>query len=426
MKALIARLIEKGVRIPNPDTVDIGREVDLERISGDNVTLYNGCKIFGRDTLILAGAALGYEAPVTVDNCRVGPDVALKGGFFENAVFLGQNQMGLGAHVRGGTILEEQANAAHTVALKQTILFPFVTLGSLINFCDCFMAGGTSRKDHSEVGSSYIHFNYTPNQDKATPSLIGDVPRGVMLDQPPIFLGGQGGLVGPCRIDFGNVIAAGSIYRKDIAGSGHLLIGAAGRGGKVPFSRYDYPNIRRIFLNNIQYIANLAALMQWYRHIRFQFISETFPEPLYAGLLNTLAAVIDERIRRLDDLISRLPASVDVHRRKQQKDALPAANIRRHLDLIDHQTLIIDTLNLMCESAGGNEHLRDQFISQLLPLVAQNDKAYIPTISTLPADVKEKGCQWLISVVEQVVGGLLENLPELAADRQINKNQEQG
>lgn len=53
------------------------------------------------------------------------------------------------------------------------------------------MAGGTSRKDHSEVGSSYIHFNYTPDGDKTTPSLICDVPRGVMLNQPPIFLGRQ-------------------------------------------------------------------------------------------------------------------------------------------------------------------------------------------------------------------------------------------
>jgi UDP-N-acetylglucosamine/UDP-N-acetylgalactosamine diphosphorylase len=86
---------------------------------------------------------------------------------------------------------------AHAVGLKQTILFPFVTLGSLINFCDCLMGGGTSRRNHSEVGSSFIHFNYTPRQDKATASLLGDVPRGVMLDQPPIFLGGREESSGP-------------------------------------------------------------------------------------------------------------------------------------------------------------------------------------------------------------------------------------
>jgi len=84
------------------------------------------------------------------------------------------------AEVREGCLLEEEANGAHTVGLKQTILFPFVTLGSIVNFCDILMAGGTDRRNHSEVGSSYIHFNYTPNQDKATASLIGDVAYGVM------------------------------------------------------------------------------------------------------------------------------------------------------------------------------------------------------------------------------------------------------
>ena len=137
--------------------------------------------------------------------------------------------------MREGTILEEEASIAHTVGLKQTILFPFVTLGSLINFCDCLMAGGTDRKNHSEVGSSYIHFNFTPNQDKATPSLIGDVPRGVMLNQRPIFLGGQGGMVGPVRLDYGITVAAGTILRKDELRPNRLIIGGAGQGGSIEF-----------------------------------------------------------------------------------------------------------------------------------------------------------------------------------------------
>ena len=120
--------------------------------------------------------------------------------------------MGLGAQVREGCLLEEEANGAHCVGLKQTILFPFVTLGSLINFCDCLMAGGTSRKDHSEVGSSYIHFNYTPDGDKTTASLFGDVPRGVMLE-PAADLPGRPG-------------------RRGRAGAGGLRHG--GRGGLGP------------------------------------------------------------------------------------------------------------------------------------------------------------------------------------------------
>lgn len=153
----ITHLMHKGVSIPNPVTLDIGPEVDLDRISGDGVTIYPGCRIYGAATVISAGVTLGAEAPVTVDSCQLGPSVALKGGYFSRSVFLAGSSMGLGAQVREGTLLEEEANGAHCVGLKQTILFPFVTLGSLINFCDVLMAGGTSRKDHGEVGSSYIH-----------------------------------------------------------------------------------------------------------------------------------------------------------------------------------------------------------------------------------------------------------------------------
>ena len=177
-------LVKKGVDIPNPLTLDIGDEVDPERISGNGVTIYPGCRIYGKNTVISAGAKIGYEGPVTIDDCQIGPNVELKAGYFNKAVFLEKANMGLGAHVREGCILEEEASGAHCVGLKQTILFPFVTLGSLINFCDCLMAGGTSRKDHSEVGSSYIHFNFTPDGDKTMASLIGDVPRGVMSISP--------------------------------------------------------------------------------------------------------------------------------------------------------------------------------------------------------------------------------------------------
>ena len=164
MNRIVKMLISKGVNVPNPESVFISDDVNPERISGENVTIYGGCKIIGEKSMIMKNSQIGYEAPVTLENTLLGENTKLMGGFFSGAVFAGDNTFGSGAHVRNGTILEEEANAAHTVGLKQTILFPFVTLGSLINFCDCFMAGGTSRKDHSEVGSSFIHFNYTPHQ----------------------------------------------------------------------------------------------------------------------------------------------------------------------------------------------------------------------------------------------------------------------
>ena len=37
--------------------------------------------------------------------------------------------MGSAAHIRPGTLLEEEAGGAHAVGLKQTIFLPFVTAG---------------------------------------------------------------------------------------------------------------------------------------------------------------------------------------------------------------------------------------------------------------------------------------------------------
>ncbi|MFZ0134571.1 MAG: hypothetical protein WAK95_18695, partial [Desulfobacterales bacterium] len=60
-RVTVQQLIDKGVRITSPDSVEIGADVDPHRISGDNVVIHAGCRIFGRSTLILQGARLGYE-----------------------------------------------------------------------------------------------------------------------------------------------------------------------------------------------------------------------------------------------------------------------------------------------------------------------------------------------------------------------------
>ncbi len=287
----IVQLVEKGVNAPNPLSLDIGEDVDVERISGEMVSLYPGCRIYGAKTAISAGCTLGAEGPVTLQDCRLGPEVHLKSGSFRRAVFLEKARMGPGAQVREGCLLEEEASGAHCVGLKQTILFPYVTLGSLVNFCDCLMAGGTSRKDHSEVGSSYIHFNYTPDGGKATPSLFGDVPRGVMLDRPPIFLGGQGGAAGPLRVAYGTVVAAGSILRHDVLDEGRLVVTAAPRGLERQWNARAFVDLNRAVRNNLVYLANLVALERWYEEVRQPFFAvQDLGTLVYEGALENAGA----------------------------------------------------------------------------------------------------------------------------------------
>jgi UDP-N-acetylglucosamine/UDP-N-acetylgalactosamine diphosphorylase len=281
--------------------------------------------------------------------------------------------------VRAGSILEEQSSTAHCVGLKQTILFPFVTLGSQINFCDCLMAGGSSRRNHSEVGSSFIHFNYTPNQDKATASLIGDVPHGVMLNQRPIFLGGQGGLVGPCRVAYGTVTAAGTIMRKDQLKPDHLVFGGAGKGGTIPWKPGGFGAANRTIKNNIIYIGNLLALRTWYDQVRRRFIGSRFSEALCNGLIETVNLGLRERTKRLRVYIERL----------ERKETL------EKWDAVEERGL-----NLIIEK--GRSFRRDQFLAALEPVRIQHG-AYIETIRALSPETAAIGTQWLASIVNEFV-----------------------
>ncbi|MCA1809882.1 MAG: UDP-N-acetylglucosamine pyrophosphorylase [Kiritimatiellia bacterium] len=313
IEAVKAQLLQKGVRILQPESVFIDPAVTPARIA-PGVVIHPGCRITGAQTSIGPGCCLGAEAPVTLHDCCLGSAVSLQGGFFDQATLLNRANMGSGAHVRPGTLIEEEAGGAHTVGLKQTILLPFVTLGSLINFCDCLMAGGTSRSNHSEVGSSYIHFNYTPHQDKATPSLIGNVPDGVMLNQSPIFLGGQGGLVGPACITYGVVIPAGIIARGDIRQPGLFTPDMTPPHPTREYRPGRYRKISRIVANNLRYIGNIIALRGWYGHIRAPVMSaDPFQQACLQSARAGLNAILEERLRQMDKLSEKMPASLELH-----------------------------------------------------------------------------------------------------------------
>jgi bifunctional UDP-N-acetylglucosamine pyrophosphorylase / glucosamine-1-phosphate N-acetyltransferase len=406
------QILNKGVHIPNPLTLDVGDEVDVDRISGDDVTIYPGCRIYGSTTTICKGARIGYEGPATVESCWIGPRVELKGGFFTKSVFLEGASMGLGAQVREACILEEEASGAHCVGLKQTILFPFVTLGSLINFCDCFMAGGTSRKNHSEVGSSYIHFNFTPSGDKTTPSLVGDVARGVMLNQPAIFLGGQGGMVGPISLGYGNVIAAGSILRKDYAEENRLIVGKTHSGGVRTFVPQLYQNLAHMVEKNILYLANLVALEEWYRSVRKSFFDrQELGVHIYEGLLEVLSMARVERLKRLATMAEKAHRTTTAGEDPislSDWEQTTRARKELHERVGDFESLL---------SAARTEDLgspyREDFLSDFFDEAGNGSSSYIETVHRLPKETSAKGVRWLNHVVISVCGKVSALVPSL-------------
>jgi UDP-N-acetylglucosamine/UDP-N-acetylgalactosamine diphosphorylase len=366
--------------------VEIGKDVDLSRIASD-VVIHPGTRIQGSETAIGPGCELGVEAPLVLQNSQLGRNVALKGGYIAGSVFFDGANMGSGAHIRAGTILEEEAGGAHTVGLKQTVFLPFVTAGSLINFCDALMAGGTSRKNHSEIGSSYIHFNFTPHQDKATASLVGDVPSGVFLNQSPIFLGGQGGLVGPARIAYGSVIAAGGICRRDVLEENQLHIPDVPQAGTGSYKTGVYSRAHQLIQNNLLYIGNIFALREWYRTVRPRFVRDAFDQAVLDGGLKNLDLILKERIKRLGDVAEKFKSSfqtlenrggnpVEIEVQKQFNADWPA--LKQTLESLRFQPL---ELFLTLEPIG----------------------TYIETIQSLEPSAKEAGRAWMQSIVDNTL-----------------------
>ncbi len=377
-------LQSRGVIFLAPESTYVAADVKPERIA-PGATVHPGCRLSGAELSIGPGCVIGAEGPATVADCQLGADVHLAGGFFERATFLDGFKAGSGAHVRPGCLFEEESSIAHTVGVKQTVFLPWVTAGSLINFCDCLMAGGTGRKNHSEIGSSYIHFNFTPHQDKATASLVGDVTRGALLNQPAIFLGGQGGLVGPCTLAFGTVIPAGQIWRGDVTEPGRLVAKIPFRSAiNTPYDPRQYHGLRRVLRNNLLYLGNILALDLWYRVVRAAFmLGDPFRAACHAGARRRLAEILDERLSRLDELAKKVAHSLDF--------CAPSAAADEHRTFVDRWPELKASLQAL---AAERETLTvPEAVVALVDALPKAD--YLKTIQGLNADQTATLSAWL-------------------------------
>jgi bifunctional UDP-N-acetylglucosamine pyrophosphorylase / glucosamine-1-phosphate N-acetyltransferase len=402
--ARVRALLEGGARIPRPHAVVIGPEVRLDQIAARGLVMHPGTKISGERTIILEGAELGYEEPVTLENAVLGRRVKVQGGFVKDSVLLDGCEVRQGFHGREGCLLEEDSYVAHNVGLKMTIAFPFVVLGSLINFCDCLLAGGTSRKHHSEIGSGFIHFNFSPRGDKATPSIFGDVPRGVMLDQSPIFLGGLAGVVGPSRIGFGSVLAAGNVYRADYD-EDLLVLGERRRDGSTAFRPKSLGAIRAKVSKNVLYIGELAALWGWYRHARPRLAGpDLLAQAVVAAGLAVVEANIDERLKQLDrfrDLVEEcLPDAAGGQGQLAGEWRQFAAGWASVRPIIEEFRTI-----------EGRTDLRDAVCERL----AAAPPSYTAAIQKLDEATRRRGTEWLTSIRSELMDRCRAALPLITA-----------
>ncbi len=399
LPARIKRLTARGVRMPAPERVWIADDVDPDRVAAGAI-LHPGVRLQGRDTLVGPGCELGRDGPVVIDNAWLAAGAAVASGTVAGCAIGPQASLGPNVHARPGCLLEENTACGHAAGLKHTLLLANSVLGSLVNFCDCLLAGGPDRRRHSEVGSSYVHFNFTPHGDKATPSLIGDVPRGVMLDRAPIFLGGQGGLVGPTRLAFGTLIPAGVIQRHDVEPE-NTLAGDSPPPRRPPrrFQAGRYGSIARLLRNNLAYLGNLHALREWYRHARTPLAAPGHERDWHEGALSVLDLAIEERVRRLGELAGNMERSLALAR-DAHGEPLPDQPYALQQQLATAWPDWAPRLGAAAQHPGDTAR-RDAFVSRL----AREDGEPFPAlIGRLPPAARAAGTAWLDSVVDSVTG----------------------
>ena len=294
-------LRQRGVDVWGPERVYVSEDVDLDAIeAGAEI---RQATLSGPELSIAAGATIGTSGHAEVDNCQIGRNVELGSGLYRGATFLEGVKFRGFAEVRPSTLLEEQAEAAHNVALKNTTFTSCCVAGSLINFCDLFLSGGRSRRDHTEIGSGAIHFNFDPRGHKWG-SLIGGI-RGVLLRSEPVFIGGNCGLVGPLEIGFGAVTTAGSVIRKDVAEN--TLVAESGR--TIRIDGYDskaYGQLQGSFMVTARLVGTLRALDGWYATVRIPH-SSAGDRRLYEAARKQIDAQVQERIERLAKIVEDLP-----------------------------------------------------------------------------------------------------------------------
>jgi UDP-N-acetylglucosamine/UDP-N-acetylgalactosamine diphosphorylase len=207
--------------------------------------------------------------------------------------------------------------------------------------------------------------------------------------------------VGPCRLAYGTIIAAGTIYRQDELRPGRLIFGGAGEGGNISYTPVRHRHDKRIIKNNILYIANLFALMQWYRHVRPLFVSPNFPQVLLAALKEKLERAIDERIKRLGDYCLKMQEDRSLDGNSSPKD------LKSDLQVIRPWPEIQDYL-IARHQVTGDTALRDHFLKNLNHAIKNSEKNYITAITGMAPGDTQPGTEWLQGIVDEITTAALE------------------
>ena len=125
--------------------------------------------------------------------------------------------------------------------------------------------------------------------------------------------------------------------------------------------------------------------------------------------MTKLQFIVQERIQRLNQLIGKIPLSIQKYNDIYQMDASAKIMVQQK-ELHEKRDAVNSCLLSMCRYEGDTV-LRDPFLNQVAQASQNNDKHYIHTIQTLDLETKQMGTEWLQGIVNKIHAEILEILP---------------
>lgn len=344
----VLALQKKGVEILNPESIAVGEIVNPENIEA-GVRVGPGTSIDGPATMIGAGTEI--KGASVIRDCLIGRNCSLHSGEYLDSVLLdGCSTVGW-ARVRGHCAWEEGTNSAHNVDTKTTVLGYKTTLGSLINFCNVLMLGGTSPRLEvgAEVGSGTINFNFLP-YGAAVGALIKPSTVVGSMESPflsckgaPIrydFVGGHCSIIAPVVVGLNCMIAAKTRVNPGIYGDDVMIAG----GNLERTTVIDVQRIRALkdmtskFKILVKQLAVAVSFRKWCQ-LRIEWAEETTLDDFDLRLIQGYAAKVDKFIGALEDYgdnIAKYLLATDEHSRTDSLDANREIS-KRWLELLKPQ-----------------------------------------------------------------------------------------
>lgn len=399
---IVDQLISAGVNIPSPETTWVADDIDPKNIE-PGVTLLPGVYLQGPRTMIGKDSTLGPGGHFEDVVC--GRKVRLHQGHYQNCTILDQVTIRSGAEIRQGSLFLENSEAAHTVGCKMTILGVHTVLGSLINFCDIFVSGGTRAPfDFTEIGSGTIHYNFTPNGLKFG-SLIGPGALGEMygiFDRT--FIGGQTQIIAPTEIGSGVLVPAGTSVRKPIK-DGLLSISPPLPVGEKQYRPDLITRIQEKVFLTLHLIFHYQALACYFDNVRTkiaQHSGDKFLEKVYANAVATIHENIQERKSWLFHktakgqdvhLFSKTTRSLEIHKENISKTKATSFVLQQ---IQEHQTFLSCGKELLTilEDITCSAYLNNK-IWQILEPYVEKDKTYLEILNAVPDEKKKEGAQYI-------------------------------